>query len=466
LYARYEKEKRTRHLLDFDDVLSRCAASIAHDEEFAAGQRWRFRHLFVDEFQDATPLQLRLLRAWLGDTHDLTVVGDPAQAIYGFMGADAAPLLAFERTFPGGTTIVLDRNYRSTPAVVALAEVALGNAAGDRRSQPDAIRPDGAPPTVTGFDDDDAEARAIAEACWHAHADGVPWNRIAVLFRTNAQSSRFEGALTKRGVPFRIGEGQRFTARAPVRALLDELREAERTRPGLPFGQYLADLAADNPEPETRDSETRDSETRDADPPRVRVAHDVDTAPPERDTPAPSEGDAAAPSERDALLELGRDYLDSVSGPGALSEFTAWLDTATGGSTGAHGVDLVTFHRAKGLEWTLVFVTGVERGMVPISWATTAEAQAEERRLLHVALSRAEDELHVSWARARLVGTRRTAREPSPWLGLLEHEANRAPHGLLSRRRGPRDHLGELRATLAAASPPAPPPDRRGRLRH
>jgi DNA helicase-2/ATP-dependent DNA helicase PcrA len=113
-----------------------------------------------------------------------------------------------------------------------------------------------------------------------------------------------------------------------------------------------------------------------------------------------------------------------------------------------------------------VFVTGLERGMVPISWSTSPEAQAEERRLLHVALSRAEDELHVSWARARIVGTRRAPREPSPWLGLLENEANRAPHGLLTRRQAPRDHLGELRATLAAAAAPAPPPDRRGRLRH
>jgi DNA helicase-2/ATP-dependent DNA helicase PcrA len=388
---------------------------------------------------------LRLLRAWLGTTQDLTVVGDPAQAIYAFAGADARPLLAFERTFPGGTTIVLERNYRSTPAVVAIAEVALGDAAGDRRREPEAMRPDGAPPAVTGYDDDDAEAHAVAEACWHAHADGVPWNRIAVLFRTNAHSSRFEAALTKRGVPFRIGEGQRFTARAPVRALLDELREAERTRPRLPFGQYLADLAG-GPRNDQAVSKP-DEEEPDVDVDLTKTSDD-------------------APSERDALLELGRDYLDSVSGSGTVAEFTTWLDTATGGSTGAHGVDLVTFHRAKGLEWTLVFVTGLERGMVPISWATTPEAQAEERRLLHVALSRAEDELRVSWARTRVVGSRRAAREPSPWLGLLEEAANHAPHGLLTRPRAPRDHLGELRATLAAASPPAPPPNRAGRLRH
>ena len=425
LYTRYEDEKRKRHLLDFDDVLSRCSGAIARDEEFAAGQRWRFRHLFVDEFQDATPLQLRLLRAWLGDSNELTVVGDPAQAIYGFTGADAAALIAFDRTFPGGQTIALDRNYRSTPAVVALAEVALGSAAGAARRRPDAIRPDGAAPTITAYADDNTEASAIAAACWQNHAAGVPWHRMAVLFRTNAQSSRFETAFTRRGVPFRIGEGQRFATRAPVRALLDQLREAEQNLAGRPFAHHLADLAADEGAVESDEVRTH----------------------------------------RDALLDLGRDYLEAVGGAGSVTEFATWLDTATGGeSSGAHGVDLVTFHRAKGLEWTVVFVTGLERGLVPISWSTTAAAQAEERRLLHVALSRAEDELHCSWAQARSVGVRRAAREPSPWLGLLEREANRAPHGLLQGRRAPRDHLAEMRATLAAAAPARPPAERAGRL--
>jgi DNA helicase II / ATP-dependent DNA helicase PcrA len=427
LYAQYEAEMRRRHLIDFDDVLGKCAAAIARDEEFAAGQRWRFRHLFVDEFQDATPLQIRLLRAWLGDSRELTVVGDPAQAIYGFTGADASPLVAFDRTFPGSNTIALRRNYRSTPAVVSLAEAALGSAAGGRRDYPEAVRPDGAPPTVTAYDDDQAEARAIAAACWQAHAAGVPWHRIAVLFRTNAQSSRFEAAFTRRGVPFRVGEGQRFAARAPVRAVLDQLRDAERRLPGRPFAHLLADLASDD----------------------AAVASDE------------------ARAHRDALLELGRDYLETVGagGLGGVAEFSTWLDTATGAGTGAgHGVDLVTFHRAKGLEWTVVFVTGLEQGMVPISWSTSDAARAEERRLLHVALSRAEDELHCSWARARSTGGRRSAREPSPWLGLLEDAANHAPHGLLQRRLAPRDHLAGLRATLAASSPPSPPPNRAGRL--
>jgi DNA helicase-2/ATP-dependent DNA helicase PcrA len=258
---------------------------------------------------------------------------------------------------------------------------------------------------------------------------------MAALFRTNAQSSRFETAFTRRGVPFRIGEGQRFTARAPVRALLDQLRDAERKLPGRPFGHYLADLAADDDAVESGSSH-----------PEMAMSDE-------------------ARAHRDALLELGRDFVESVGGTGGVVEFTTWLDTATGGgTTDTHGVDLVTFHRAKGLEWTLVFVTGLERGLVPISWSTSDAARDEERRLLHVALSRAEDELHCSWARARSVGSRRAPREPSPWLGILENEANHAPHGLLQAKRAPRDHLRDLRATLAAATPPTPPPDREHRL--
>jgi DNA helicase-2/ATP-dependent DNA helicase PcrA len=217
-----------------------------------------------------------------------------------------------------------------------------------------------------------------------------------------------------------------------VAALLDQLRSSEHELPGRPFAHYLADLAAD-------DEAIASDETR---------AH------------------------RDALLDLGRDFVEAVGGVGGVAEFATWLDTATGGAAaapgagGGRGVDLVTFHRAKGLEWSVVFVTGLERGLVPISWSVSDPALAEERRLLHVALSRAEDELHCSWSRARFAGSRRSPREPSPWLGLLENEANRAPHGLLQRRRAPRDHLAELRAILSAASPPSPPPNRARRLHH
>jgi DNA helicase-2/ATP-dependent DNA helicase PcrA len=121
LYSRYEDEKRRRRLVDFDDLLRLCSHHIESDARFAAAQRWRFRHLFVDEFQDVNPLQMQLLEAWRGDRYDLCVVGDPHQAIYGWNGADAGFLERFQQLYPPAEVIALDRNYRSTPQVLAAA---------------------------------------------------------------------------------------------------------------------------------------------------------------------------------------------------------------------------------------------------------------------------------------------------------------------------------------------------------
>jgi DNA helicase-2/ATP-dependent DNA helicase PcrA len=140
--------------------------------------------------------------------------------------------------------------------------------------------------------------------------------------------------------------------------------------------------------------------------------------------------------------------------------FSQWLEAPTSAPR-IPAVSLLTFHRAKGLEWSTVFVTGLEKGLVPISWATSPDAQAEERRLLHVALSRAENTLHCSWARSRVVRERAVAREPSPWLppvAEIAAEPTPAP-------RSASDHLVDLRAALAASTPAAPPPDRARRLR-
>jgi DNA helicase-2/ATP-dependent DNA helicase PcrA len=425
LYEAYEATKRRRRLCDFDDLLWWCADAIARDEEFAAAQRWRFRHLFVDEFQDATPLQVHLVRAWLGGRDDLCVVGDPAQAIYGFAGADSGPLRAFAAHFPGGATVAIDRNYRSTPQVLGLSVAALdAHAAGDRLPV-HAVRPDGAAPTVRGYADGAAEATAVAQACWKAFARGVPWPAMSVLFRTNAQSSLFEAAFVRRGVPFRVIGADRFVDRRPVRALLDRLRDGERARPGRAFTDHVADLASD-------------------------VDDDRDT-----------EVDLDVEEHRDALLALAREYLAADGGGGTLAGFVSWLDLATRADDGgAPGVDLLTFHRAKGLEWQIVFVTGLERGLVPISWAGSPPALAEERRLLHVALGRARDEVHCSWAHVRPVNGRRIPREPSPWLEDLEARAARVAVPSVDPQLG----LAGMRASLAASTPPAPRP--RAQRRH
>jgi DNA helicase-2/ATP-dependent DNA helicase PcrA len=236
---------------------------------------------------------------------------------------------------------------------------------------------------------------------------------MAVLFRTNAQSAAFETAFTRRGIPFRVTGAARFASRPAVRALVDRLREAERAAPARSFADHLADLAADPDDPASDD----------------------------------------ARDHRDALLDFGRDYVGAEGPRASVAGFVAWLDLATrADGAGAPGVDLVTFHRAKGLEWQVVFVTGLERGLVPISWASTPAARAEERRLLHVALGRAEDTLRCSWARLRTTAGRRSARQPSPWLGDLEPAIAGVPVAAVDRRA----RLGDALATLQDSTPPRP----------
>ena len=375
---RYEQEKRKRKLIDFDDVLWWCSDALETDADFAAAQRFRFRHLFVDEFQDVTPTQLRLLRGWLGVRNDLTAVGDDAQSIYGFAGAQPSALRDFDKVFPGAAMVALATNYRSTPQIVTVADAILRGGSGVQRPLPRAARPDGEQPTVSAYDDEVAEARAVASEAVKAHDRGVAWSQIAILYRTNAQSAAFESALRKAGAPFRLRGATRFNDRPEVKVVLEDLRDAAKSQPKRRLSDLVDDIAL--------------------------TANEVGQE--QRD-------------HVDAVARLAREYIAIDGDGGSIPGFFAWLETATRGGDdpvlGTAVVELSTFHAAKGLEWDVVFVTGLEQGLVPISFAKTDAEKAEEQRLLHVALSRAGTELHCSWAQQR---TR--ARRPSPWLDTVE----------------------------------------------
>jgi DNA helicase-2/ATP-dependent DNA helicase PcrA len=384
LYRAYEDEKRRRGQVDFDDLLLRCARHLERDPEAAARQRWRFRHLFVDEFQDVNPLQARLLEAWRGDRADLCVVGDPDQAIYAWNGADAGLLLDFPQRFPDGQTVVLSDNFRSTPQVLAVAGAVLGaRSAGAGPLRP--ARATGAVPTVRRFADDAAEARGIARSLERRHRDGLAWSAMAVLVRTHAQSVVLEEALAATGIPHRIRSGPPFLRQPAVVAALDELgRRQGRLAP------WLVDL---------------EDELRQGD--EAEEGED------------PEAGRRALLAE---LVRLGREYeaLDPAAGTDG---FLGWLATALRADEGtapAGAVEVATFHAAKGLEWPVVFVAGLEQGLVPVGHARPGPGMDEERRLLYVALTRAEEELHCSWAAERRFGDRTAAREPSPWLADVE----------------------------------------------
>ena len=198
LYSRYEHEKTRRGLIDFDDLLDGCADAMERDPSFAAAQRWRWRHVFVDEFQDLNPLQYRLLLAWLGPSPDLCAVGDPNQAIYGWNGADAGLLGQVTGKWPAAQVVNLDDNHRCTPQIVSAAASVLG-VEGDRLSS---SAPDGPEPAIRCYPSETAEAQGAALAIRRAHLDGRPWSEMAILARTNAQLTPFQDALAAAGVPF------------------------------------------------------------------------------------------------------------------------------------------------------------------------------------------------------------------------------------------------------------------------
>jgi superfamily I DNA/RNA helicase len=297
-------EKRRRGLVDFDDLLGRLADAIERDPEFAGAQRWRWRHVYVDEFQDLNPLQHRLLTAWLGDSLDLCVVGDPDQAIYGWNGADPELLASMTERWPTTGVVRLDANHRCAEPIVRVAAAVLGPG-GDRLT---GVQRPGPDPRVTGYESDRDEARAIAAGLVAAQREGRDWQDMAVLTRTNGQLAVIREALDLVGVPSWSG---------------------------------------------SPDATSEDHRPEDA-------------------------------------------------------------------------VTLSSFHRAKGLEWSAVWVAGVEEGLVPMGRASGRAAEQEERRLLYVALTRAADELHVSWSATRTFGAHPVPRRPSRWLEAVAASAEPA----------------------------------------
>lgn len=403
-YRRYEQEKKARRVVDFDDLLSLCRRALESDVEFGAAQRWRFRHLFVDEFQDVNPSQFALLKAWLGSSDDLCVVGDPRQAIYSWNGADASYINDFDQHFPGAATVELRNNYRSTPQVMAVAQAVLRGAS--TLADTIATRADGPLPRIKVFENDSVEARGVARAVRDAHGPGTRWADQAILVRTNAQIPLLEEALRKAQIPFRTRGGGLLRlpeARSIVRGL---------ERSNRPLAVTITDLSSSPDEV-------------------IDLTDDGESAPDTRQTIV------------DAIVRLAYEYL-SID-PGATgAAFSSWLQTTTGGDEvddRTDAIDVATFHAAKGLEWPIVHLAGLESGLVPISFARTSDAQAEEQRLFYVALTRAEHTIHCSWAKERQFGARSSSRNPSPYLALVEDALDR-----LSGKTRPIDHRKQAAA--------------------
>jgi DNA helicase-2/ATP-dependent DNA helicase PcrA len=435
LYDRYEQEKRNKRLVDFDDLLRLCAHGIETDTQFASSQRWQFRHLFVDEFQDVNPLQFRLLEAWRGERLDLCIVGDPNQAIYAWNGADPSLITKLADRIPGTETVTLESNYRSSPQIVATANRVLEcGAVTTLRLR--ATRSEGLVPEVRVHATDTDEARSIARAIARGHGRDTPWSHHAVLVRTNAQAVLLAESLRAAGAPVRVRGQTPFLQLAEIREALGAMR---RSPAGL--RDALIDLEVRIPQQfEPNDAENEEDDDV--------LDLGLDTQ------PLLSDAELARIGNLEELLRLANEYLTEDRSPSA-DGFDTWLNATIGtddGGSGGDAVDVATFHAAKGLEWPIVHLAGLESGLVPIFQAQTNEAAAEERRLFYVAITRAERELWLHRAEERTFGTRAARRKPSPYLDEIEPVLDAMRRGA-----APADaalHLPIVRETVHAAAKP------------
>ncbi|MEM9519030.1 MAG: ATP-dependent DNA helicase UvrD2 [Actinomycetota bacterium] len=393
IYDDYDEAKRKRKLVDFDDLLALCHATMTQDQRFADAQRWRHRHVLVDEFQDVNPLQFALLKSWLGPESTLVVVGDPNQAIYGWNGAQPELLDEIGDHLPGCAVIHLRTNFRSTPEILAAAGRVL-----DIDPQP-AARPSGDEPSVRQLTAAD-EAISVARSVRGRHKPGAPWRHQAVLARTNAQLPALKAALERAGIPVRSRSDGALLRRPEVMEVIESWPTDAR------LSDVLVDATTDLPD-------------------------SLD------DIPLSDERRAMV----QAFLDVARGHLE-LERRATVDDFLSSLrnDDRVGNVT--DGVELGTFHGAKGLEWPIVHLAGIEDGYVPISFAAGAAARAEERRLLYVAATRAERELHVSWSESRIIGDQLVERQPSPWIGAFRGDAEPLPDE--------RPSIASLRAKIAA----------------
>ncbi|MFB6564926.1 MULTISPECIES: ATP-dependent DNA helicase UvrD2 [unclassified Streptomyces] len=397
IYGTYEQLKRDRGMIDFEDVLLLTVGILQDRHDIAEQIRTQYQHFVVDEYQDVSPLQQRLLDLWLGERDSLCVVGDASQTIYSFTGATPDHLLNFRTRYPQATVVKLVRDYRSTPQVVHLANGLLNQAKGraaEHRLELISQRETGPDPVYAEYADEPAEAEGVARRIRDLIAAGVPAGEIAVLYRINAQSEVYEQALADAGVPYQLRGAERFFERQEVQRAILALRGAARSGGNDPLLDDVVELG---------------SQVR-----AVLSSTGWSTEPPAGSGAVRDQWESLA-----ALVRLAEDF--ARARPAAtLADLTIELEErkAAQHAPTVQGVTLASLHAAKGLEWDAVFLVGLTDGMMPITYAKTDEQVEEERRLLYVGVTRARIHLSLSWGLSRAPGGR-ASRRPSRFLNGL-----------------------------------------------
>ncbi|MPZ50835.1 MAG: AAA family ATPase [Dehalococcoidia bacterium] len=451
IYAAYQEALRRRNALDFDDFLLFTVRLMEENEEVADQLRETYRHVLVDEYQDVNLAQHRLLVLLTAEDRNLFAVGDPLQNLFSWRGSDIRYLLDFQRDFPEARIIALEQNYRSTQVILAVAN---GLSAALRYGQGNlwTANPPGIPVIVWPAEDQQAEAGFVVAEVQRLLADHVVESAAdcAVLYRTNAQARDFEVACLEAGLPYGVRGNSDFLARREVRDLLAYLRLIHNPLDVAALGRVV------NTPPRRLATIEK----------RIRDGAEVTLPALERDFPCGLKGDRSRQALRDfldtvgtlaamaarsspalvvaAVLEMtgyeawlrsqedGEKRLENLaamhglaerSDADGLADFLDEISLATDVDTGAiaDGLALSTIHAAKGLEWPVVFVTGLEDGLLPHVRALEGLGNGggpveEELRILYVAVTRAIDRLYLTYARRRSVQGHSMAGAPSRFL--------------------------------------------------
>lgn len=376
LQTAYEALKDQRRQLDFEDVLLACAGMLETESRVAAAVHEQYRHFTVDEYQDVSPLQNRLLELWLGDRRDICVVGDASQTIYSFAGAQQRFLLDFHKRHPDATVVRLETNYRSQAPILSVANALMRGRPGALDLAPARVDTAAEAPTVTAYDSERDEAEGIAAAVAGRIAAGASPADIAVLYRAHAQSAVLQQALAARGVATSVLGGTRFFDMPEVRQAVLGIRAAAVAPSDAGFLPSVRDVLRGlglTEEPPAAGGAQRDGwEARRA---ILRLAEEAPAGTTLREF-------------ADELMARAKDQHEPA------------LRTVT----------LSTLHAAKGLEWPHVLLAGWAEGELPISYATTFEQIDEERRLAYVGITRAARTLAISWSRSAGRGERAPSR--------------------------------------------------------
>jgi DNA helicase-2/ATP-dependent DNA helicase PcrA len=451
LWRRYSELKRLAGVVDFDDMLLLALELLDRHERIRREVNQRGRWLLVDEFQDTNRLQMGLLTTMLTKPANITAVGDEDQAIYRWRGAEMSNILSFERHFPGARVVALEENYRSTAPILSLAGHLITNNVQRRGKRLYTSQTGGESVRLYVGEDERAEARWVADRVEELSAD-VPFQAMSVLVRTNAQTRAFEEEFTRRRLPHRVVGGLRFWQREEVKHALGYLRLVDRPDDTLAF-QRVVNVPTRGIGAATVDALTRHAAATELPLPaaarqlpagltaRARIALErfftlLDQAQQQRRSLDGGdfvgwlleasgllvmyEGEAEERvARRENLQQLASAVAEAEAQGQSLAEFldaVALLSDADDESS-PDALSVMTLHAAKGLEFDVVFLAGLEDGLLPhASSRDDVDGLEEERRLAYVGMTRARRWLALSAVRTRFLFGQRQPTRPSRFL--------------------------------------------------